>query len=71
MSNIEKVKESSLGLLGSTPTKRDHQGSTVHVKNDESTGDLTLSWSADKTSHDLKGVTVKRYDPVFDLPSDT
>lgn len=67
MSNYDKAAISRLGLQGTTPTTRDHKNSTVHVKSDESSGNTTLSWAADKTDDDLKGVTVKKYPDDYGL----
>lgn len=61
MSNLDKAKESLLGLQGSTPKKRDHAASQVHVSRGQ------LAWSADKTDHDLKGVKIKRYPDDYNL----
>lgn len=67
MSNYDKAATSRLGLQGATPTTRDHRNSTVHVKSDDSSGNITLSWSADKTENDLKGVSVKKYPDEYGL----
>lgn len=67
MSNYDKAATSRLGLQGATPTARDHKNSTVHVKEDESSENLTLSWADDRTDDDLKGETVKRYPDDYGL----
>lgn len=61
MSNYEKAKESDLGFKLTTPRKRDHAASQVHVSRGQ------LAWTADKTDHDLKGVTIKKYPDDYSL----